>query len=101
MVLVCEGVLLLFRDELDCDMPEPLRDWDVIDLSEDEARAFATVGVSLDDKRYVIPKSSRSSWRGTHPAWSRAHRNRVRPRELLGRLRILFYTRNFAGPLIL
>ena len=55
MVLVCEGVLLLFRDELDCELPAPLRDWDVIELSEDEARAYATVGVSLDDKRYVMP----------------------------------------------
>ena len=55
MVLVREGVLLLFRNELDCDLPAPLRDWDVIELSEDEARAFATVGVSLDDKRYVMP----------------------------------------------
>ena len=56
MVLVCEGVLLLFRDELNCELPAPLRDWDVIELSEDEARAYATVGVSLDDKRYVMPR---------------------------------------------
>ena len=55
MVLVREGVLLLFRDELDCELPAPLQDWDVIELSEDEARAYATVGVSLDDKRYVMP----------------------------------------------
>ena len=55
MVLVADGVLLLYRDELNCDLPAPLADWDVIDLTEDEARAYATVGVSLDDKRYVIP----------------------------------------------
>ena len=55
MVLVREGVLLLFRDELDCELPAPIRDWDVIEISQDEAAAYATVGVSLDDRRYVMP----------------------------------------------
>jgi N-dimethylarginine dimethylaminohydrolase len=55
MVIVREGLLLLFRDELDCEMPDPLKDWDVIELSEAETRAYATVGVSLDDRRYIIP----------------------------------------------
>jgi len=47
--------LLLFRDELNCELPEPIRDWDVIEINESEAREFATVGVSLDDRRYVMP----------------------------------------------
>ena len=55
MVLVAEGVLLLYRDELKEPLPKPLADWDVIELTEAETQAFATVGVSLDDKRYVIP----------------------------------------------
>ena len=55
MVLVREGVLLLYRDELDCELPAPIRDWDVIEISYDEAAAYATVGVSLDDRRYVMP----------------------------------------------
>jgi len=55
MVLVREGVLLLFRDELNCELPAPIRDWDVIEINESEAREFATVGVSLDDRRYVMP----------------------------------------------
>jgi glycine amidinotransferase len=55
MAIVREGLLLLFRDELDCEMPDPLKDWDVIELSEAETRAYATVGVSLDDRRYIIP----------------------------------------------
>jgi N-dimethylarginine dimethylaminohydrolase len=55
MVIVREGLLLLFRDELDCEMPDPLKNWDVIELSEAETRAYATVGVSLDDRRYIIP----------------------------------------------
>ena len=40
---------------MNCDLPEPLKDWDVIEISEAEARAYATVGVSLDDERYIIP----------------------------------------------
>ncbi len=55
MVLIREGLLILYRDELNCDLPEPLKDWDVIEISEAEARAYATVGVSLDDERYIIP----------------------------------------------
>ncbi len=55
MVVVAEGVLLLYRDELTETLPDPLADWDVIELTEAEALAYATVGVSLDDKRYVIP----------------------------------------------
>lgn len=55
MVLIREGLLLLFRDELACDLPPPLAEWDVIELTEAEAKAYATVGVSLDDSRYIIP----------------------------------------------
>ena len=55
MVLIREGLLILYRDELNCDLPEPLKDWDVIEISEAEARAYATVGVRLDDERYIIP----------------------------------------------
>jgi len=55
MVLVREGLLLLHRDDLDCELPEVLADWEVIELTEDEAKAYATVGVSLDDSRYIMP----------------------------------------------
>jgi glycine amidinotransferase len=55
MVLVREGLLILYRDELDCELPEPLRDWEVIEISDTEAKAYATVGVSLDEQHYVIP----------------------------------------------
>ena len=55
MVLVREGLLMLYRDELACALPRPLRDWEVIEISDTEARAYATVGVSLDEQHYVIP----------------------------------------------
>ncbi|MEM7222304.1 MAG: amidinotransferase [Pseudomonadota bacterium] len=54
--LLREGLLMLYRPELVEDqLPGPLGEWQVIELTEQEARAFATVGVSLDDKRYVMP----------------------------------------------
>ena len=55
MVLIREGLLLLYREELDCELPEVLKDWEVIELSESETKDFATVGVSLDDARYIMP----------------------------------------------
>ncbi len=54
--LLREGLLMLYRPELvEGALPGPLGEWEVIELTEQEARAFATVGVSLDDKRYVMP----------------------------------------------
>ena len=55
MVLIREGLLLLYRDELDCHLPDTLSEWEVIELTESEAKDYATVGVSLDDSRYIIP----------------------------------------------
>ena len=55
-VLLREGLLMLYRSEIAGEkLPGPLGDWEVIELTEQEASAFATVGVSLDDKRYVMP----------------------------------------------
>jgi glycine amidinotransferase len=54
--LLREGLLMLYRPELvEGTLPGPLGEWEVIELTEQEAGAFATVGVSLDDKRYVMP----------------------------------------------
>lgn len=51
-----EGLLMLYRPELlEGSLPGPLGEWEVIELTEQEARAFATVGISLDDRRYVMP----------------------------------------------
>ena len=55
MVLIREGLLLLYRDELDCHLPDTLSEWEVIELTESEAKGYATVGVSLDDSRYIMP----------------------------------------------
>ena len=55
MFLIKEGLLLQYRDELDCQLPNTLSEWEVIELTESEAKDYATVGVSLDDSRYIIP----------------------------------------------
>ena len=72
MVLVREGLLLLHRGDLDCELPEILADWEVIEVNESEARAYATVGVSLDDSRYIMPSglsriANELSRRGVEP----------------------------------
>ena len=37
MVLIREGLLILYRDELNCDLPEPLKDWDCLLYTSDAA----------------------------------------------------------------
>lgn len=54
MCLLREGLLMAHLPALAEGLPETLKDWDVIEISEDEMNAHATVGVSLDDKHYMI-----------------------------------------------
>ncbi|MGI9492832.1 MAG: dimethylarginine dimethylaminohydrolase family protein, partial [Geminicoccaceae bacterium] len=60
MCLLREGLLMAHRPALAEGLPEPLRDWEVIDITAAEMHAHATVGVSLDHRRYMIdPQFSR------------------------------------------
>ncbi len=60
MCLLREGLLMTHTPALKEGLPEPLKDWDVIDLSEQEMLGHATVGVSLDENRYMInPRHNR------------------------------------------
>jgi len=52
--LLREGLMMAYMPALANGLPEPLKDWDVIELTHEEMEAHATVGVSLDDKRYMI-----------------------------------------------
>jgi len=52
--LLREGLMMAYMPALAEGLPEPLKDWDVIELTHEEMMAHATVGVSLDDKRYMI-----------------------------------------------
>ena len=54
MCLLRDGLLMVHSPALAEGLPEPLRDWDVIEITEDEMNAHATVGVSLDDRHYMI-----------------------------------------------
>ncbi|MGI9483023.1 MAG: dimethylarginine dimethylaminohydrolase family protein [Hyphomicrobiales bacterium] len=54
MCLLRKGLLMAHLPALEDGLPEPLRDWDVIEISREEMDAHATVGVSLDDKHYMI-----------------------------------------------
>ncbi len=55
--LICllrEGLAMAHLPALADGLPAPIADWDVIEISEEEMHGHATVGVSLDDKRYMI-----------------------------------------------
>jgi N-dimethylarginine dimethylaminohydrolase len=54
MALIREGLLLAYLESLPNGLPEPVKGWDVIALSFDEASQFATVGVSLDPETYLV-----------------------------------------------
>ncbi len=54
MCLLRDGLLMAHLPALADGLPEPLKNWDVIEISEDEMNRHATVGVSPDDKHYMI-----------------------------------------------
>ncbi|NNF79594.1 MAG: amidinotransferase [Rhizobiales bacterium] len=54
MCLLREGLLMAHMPALVEGLPEPLKNWDVIEITEDEMKGHATVGVSLDQQRYMI-----------------------------------------------
>lgn len=54
MCLLRDGLLMAHLPALADGLPEPLKDWDVIEITEDEMNRHATVGVSPDDKHYMI-----------------------------------------------
>jgi N-dimethylarginine dimethylaminohydrolase len=60
MCLLREGLMLAFPPAFKEGLPAPLKDWEVIEITESEAAGFATVGVSLDPSRYLIdPRHTR------------------------------------------
>ena len=54
LCLLREGLLMAHLPTLKDGLPPPLKNWDVIDITEDEMNAHATVGLSLDDRHYMI-----------------------------------------------
>ncbi|MCP9624256.1 amidinotransferase [Nocardia otitidiscaviarum] len=51
--LVRDDLLIACPDRLPDGLPEPLRDWDSIEVSEDEAAAMATNGLPIDADTYL------------------------------------------------
>jgi len=59
MCLLRDGLLMAYLPALVDGLPPPVRGWEVIELSADDARGFATVGVSLDENVYLIEESNK------------------------------------------
>ena len=57
MCLLRNGLFMAHLPALAEGVPKPLKDWDVIEITEAEMNGHATVGLSLDDRRYLIDKS--------------------------------------------
>lgn len=54
MALIREGLMLAYKDSLPDGLPHILKDWEVIELTHQEALQYATIGVSLDPNTYMI-----------------------------------------------
>ena len=54
MCLLRQGLVMAYLPALAEGLPEPLKGWDVIEITEEEMNGHATVGVSLDPKHYMI-----------------------------------------------
>ncbi len=58
--LLREGLAMAYLPALANGLPPPLKGWEVIELTFDEMQSHATVGVSLDQTRYLIdPRHAR------------------------------------------
>lgn len=54
MCLLREGLAMAYLPALGGKLPAPIEDWDVIEITETEARMLATVGMNLDARRHII-----------------------------------------------
>jgi len=54
VALIREGLLLAYMDSLPNGLPDVVKDWEVIELTYEDAKNYATVGLSLDENTYII-----------------------------------------------
>jgi glycine amidinotransferase len=54
MCLLREGLAMAYLPAIGGSLPAPIADWDVIEITEEEARMLATVGMNLDERRHLI-----------------------------------------------
>ena len=56
MCLVREGLVMAHMPALRGGLPAPIADWELIELTEQETRMLATVGMNIDQKRHMIDR---------------------------------------------
>ncbi len=56
MCLLREGVVMAHLPALGGRLPDPVADWDLIEVNEEEARMLATVGMSIDQDRHIVDR---------------------------------------------
>jgi glycine amidinotransferase len=56
LCLLREGLAMAHLPPLGGRLPEPIADWDVIEITEEEARGLATVGMNVDQERHLIDR---------------------------------------------
>ena len=56
MCVLREGLAMAHLPALGGKLPGPIAGWDVIELTEEETRVLASVGMNLDQKRHLIDR---------------------------------------------
>src|SRR5262245_44207977 len=56
MCVVREGLAMAHMPALGGKLPDPIADWDVIELTEDETKDLALVGMNIDAKKHLIDR---------------------------------------------
>jgi N-dimethylarginine dimethylaminohydrolase len=56
MCVLREGLAMAYLPALGGRLPEPIADWEVIELTEQETRDLASVGMNIDSKKHLIDR---------------------------------------------
>jgi glycine amidinotransferase len=56
MCVLREGLAMAHLPALGGGLPDPIADWEVIELTEQETRDLATVGMNIDQRRHLIDR---------------------------------------------
>lgn len=59
LCLIREGLAMAYMPALGNALPEPIKDWEVIQLTPDEMLALGTVGMNLDERTHMIDRRHR------------------------------------------
>ena len=56
MCVLREGLAMAYMPALGGKLPEPIADWEVIELTEQETKDLASVGMNIDAKKHLIDR---------------------------------------------